>query len=218
MITMSSAKSVVAMPRPLLRAAIIAALAAVLVLVSGCSAIGLVYKQADTLAFRWLDRYADFDDAQSLRVRESIAAWFSWHRRTQLPDYADLLTGVEADVLADTTAGANVGNRVARATRRNASLWTQYRLPQLPGLWVGGGLVHQGDKFTANDNKWRLPGYTVVDLAVGYQFAGGVRLQANLKNAGNRRYYLDGTTTAAGFGSVVPGTPRSLQVSLDYTF
>lgn len=121
-------------------------------------------------------------------------------------------------VLADTTAGANVGNRVALATRQTASLWTQYRVPQLPGLWVGGGLVHQGDKFIANDNQWRLPGYTVVDLAVGYQFAGGMRLQANLKNAGNRRYYLDGTTTAAGFGAVVPGQPRSLQVSLDYTF
>ena len=121
-------------------------------------------------------------------------------------------------VLSDTTAGANVGNRVGLATRRTASLWTQYRLPQLPGLWVGGGLVHQGDKFTANDNLWRLPGYTVVDLAVGYQFAGGVRVQANLKNVGNRRYYLDGSSTAAGFAAVVPGTPRSLQVSLDYTF
>lgn len=121
-------------------------------------------------------------------------------------------------VLSDTVAGANVGNRVGLATRRTASLWTQYRLPQLPGLWVGGGLVHQGDKFTANDNLWRLPGYTVADLAVGYQFAGGVRIQANLKNAGNRRYYLDGSTTAAGFAAVVPGTPRSLQVSLDYTF
>lgn len=121
-------------------------------------------------------------------------------------------------VLADTTPGANVGHRVGLATRRAASLWTQYRLPQLPGLWVGGGLVHQGDKFTANDNQWRLPGYTVVDLAVGYQFAGGVRIQANLKNVANRRYYLDGSTTAAGFAAVVPGTPRSLQVSLDYTF
>lgn len=121
-------------------------------------------------------------------------------------------------VLADTTAGSNVGNRVALATRRTSSLWTHYRLPQVPGLWVGGGLVHQGDKFTANDNKWRLPGYTVVDLAVGYQFAGGVRLQANLKNAANRRYYVDGTATTAGFGAVVPGQPRSLQVSLDYAF
>ena len=121
-------------------------------------------------------------------------------------------------VLADTTAGANVGNRVALATRRTASLWTQYRVPQLAGLWVGGGLVHQGDKFIGNDNRWRLPGYTVADLAVGYQFAGGMRLQANLKNATNRRYYLDGTTSAAGFGSVTPGQPRSLLVSLDYAF
>ena len=99
----------------MLRAAIIAALSAVLVLISGCSAIGLVYKQADALAFRWLDRYADFDDAQSLRVREAIAAWFSWHRRTQLPDYADLLTSVEADVLADTTA------------ERICTLWSEVR-------------------------------------------------------------------------------------------
>ena len=125
---------------------------------------------------------------------------------------------MDPKVLADTTAGANVGNRVGLATRRTASLWTQYRLPQLPGLWVGGGLVHQGDKFTANDNRWRLPGYTVVDLAAGYQFAGGVRVQVNLKNAANRRYYLDGTTTAAGFGAVTPGQPRSVQVSLDYSF
>lgn len=121
-------------------------------------------------------------------------------------------------VLADTAAGANVGNRIGLATRRNASLWTQYRVPQLPGLWIGGGLVHQGDKFTANDNRWRLPGYTTVDFAAGYQFAGGVRLQVNLKNAANRRYYLDGTTTAVGFGSVTPGQPRSIQVSLDYSF
>ncbi len=127
-------------------------------------------------------------------------------------------TLLDPKVLADTTAGANVGNRVALATRRTASLWTQYRLPQAPGLWVGGGLVHQGDKFTASDNLWRLPGYTVLDLAAGYQFAGGVRLQANLKNATNRRYYLDASTTAAGFAAVTPGEPRSLHVTLDYAF
>ena len=37
-------------------------------------------------------------------MREALTAWFSWHRRTQLPDYADLLASLEADVLADTTA------------------------------------------------------------------------------------------------------------------
>ena len=103
------------MPRPLLRAAIIEALSALLVLVSGCSAIGLVYKQADAFAFRWLDRYADFDDAQSLRVRDAIAAWFIWHRRSQLPDYANFLDGVEAEVMSDTN-----GERVC-------ALWGEVR-------------------------------------------------------------------------------------------
>lgn len=121
-------------------------------------------------------------------------------------------------MLADTVAGANVGNRVALATKRTASLWTQYRIAAVPGLWVGGGLTHQGDKFLANDNRRRLPGYTVADLAVGYEMAGGLRLQANLKNAADKRYYLDGTSNAAGFTSVTPGEARALQVTLDYAF
>ena len=45
-----------------------------------------------------------------------------------------------------------------------------------------------------------------------------MRLQANLKNAANRRYYVDASTTAAGFAAVTPGEPRSLYVTLDYTF
>jgi iron complex outermembrane receptor protein len=127
-------------------------------------------------------------------------------------------TFMDPKVLADTVAGANVGNRVALATKRTASLWTQYRIAAVPGLWVGGGLTHQGDKFLANDNRRRLPGYTVADLAVGYEMAGGLRLQANLKNAADKRYYLDGTSNAAGFTSVTPGEARALQVTLDYAF
>lgn len=72
-------------------------------LLAGCSAIRFGYNQAPDLLFWWLDGYADFDDAQSLRVRESLAQWFAWHRRTQLPDYANLLARAQADVLADTT-------------------------------------------------------------------------------------------------------------------
>jgi hypothetical protein len=88
---------------PLLRAAIIAAVCAAFALLGGCSALRLGYGQADALAFRWLDGYVDFDDAQSLRVREGLAAWFAWNRKTQLADYAELLARVDAAVLDDTT-------------------------------------------------------------------------------------------------------------------
>ena len=125
---------------------------------------------------------------------------------------------MDPKVVVDTVPGVNVGNRVASATKRTASLWTQYQVAALPGLWLGGGFAMQGDKMLANNNQWRLPGYTVLDLALGYQFRGGPRLQANLKNATNKRYYLDGSANAKGFTSVTAADPRALQISLDYAF
>jgi hypothetical protein len=91
------------MPAPLLRVAIIAALVGMLAVLPGCSALKLGYGQADALVFRWVDGYAELDDAQSLRTKEAIGAWFDWHRRTQVTDYADLLLRIDAEVLADTT-------------------------------------------------------------------------------------------------------------------
>ncbi len=64
----------------------------------------LGYGQASGFGFRWLDRYADFDDAQSLRLRTGLDEWFAWHRRSQLPDYADLLARARTEVLADVSA------------------------------------------------------------------------------------------------------------------
>ena len=83
---------------------IIAVLCGVLSLTAGCSALRIGYGTAPDLVYWWLDRYADFNDTQTPRVREALAQWFAWHRRTQLPDYAALLTRAQAEVLADTTA------------------------------------------------------------------------------------------------------------------
>jgi hypothetical protein len=52
----------------------------------------------------WLDGYAEFDDAQTLRVRAALDEWFAWHRRTQLPDYADLLARARAELPGSATA------------------------------------------------------------------------------------------------------------------
>jgi len=88
-----------------LRRWIIAALCGVLALTSGCSALRIGYGTAPDLVYWWLDRYVDFSGAQTPRVRQALAQWFAWHRRTQLPDYAALLVRAQAEVMADTTAG-----------------------------------------------------------------------------------------------------------------
>jgi len=78
---------------------------AISVLFSGCGmALRLGYNQGPSLAFRWLDGYAEFDDAQSLRVRVALDEWFAWHRRTQLPDYADLLARAQTELPGSATA------------------------------------------------------------------------------------------------------------------
>lgn len=93
----------VAISKPRLRCAIIAALAGLTLLLSGCSAVRLGYDQAPTLAYWWLDAYADFNDLQNPRVRNALADWFAWHRRTQLPDYAQLLVRAQADARTNLT-------------------------------------------------------------------------------------------------------------------
>src|SRR5450755_146898 len=75
------------------RPTIIAALLLSLTLALGACGmvVKLSYNQGSSIAFRWLDGFVDFDDAQSLGVRAGLDEWFAWNRRTQLADYADRL-------------------------------------------------------------------------------------------------------------------------------
>ncbi len=87
----------------LFRRWIIGLLGLAFVALTGCSAVRFGYNQAPELLYWWLDGYADFDDVQTPKVRDALAEWFQWHRRTQLPDYAALLARAQVEVLADTT-------------------------------------------------------------------------------------------------------------------
>jgi hypothetical protein len=81
-------------------------LAAAGLALAGCSAIRLTYNQGPTLAYWWLDRYADFSSEQAPRVRAALNDWFSWHRSTQLADYQQALAQVQRLAAADTQADA----------------------------------------------------------------------------------------------------------------
>ena len=95
-----------------------------ILLVSGCSALRIGYSQAADLAYWWLDGYADFDGEQTRRVREALAQWFAWHRKTQLPDYAQLLARAQAEVRAETTP-ARVCEWQDELLKRAHTAWEQ---------------------------------------------------------------------------------------------
>ncbi|HPW84794.1 MAG TPA: DUF6279 family lipoprotein [Rhodoferax sp.] len=74
--------------------AIISVLASAMIM-GGCSAVRLGYNNAPDLTYWWLDSYLDFDTPQTLRVRADLQTWQDWHRKEELPQYAELLKGLQ---------------------------------------------------------------------------------------------------------------------------
>ena len=143
------------MPRPAARSWIIAALAVVLVL-AGCSLVKLGYGQASPIAFRWLDRYVEFDDAQSLRARTALDDAMAWHRRSQLPDYVQLLARAEAEVLDDATPermcawAAEIRNRIDPVLQYLAPAITDVALTLAPAQFG-----HIEKRFAETNDEFR---------------------------------------------------------------
>jgi Family of unknown function (DUF6279) len=77
---------------------IIGALLVALVL-GGCSVLRIGYGQAPTLAYWSLDGYVDLEGAQGPRLRESLDTWLDWHRRVEMPVYANLLARAQREVM-----------------------------------------------------------------------------------------------------------------------
>lgn len=118
--------------------------AAVAVLLAGCSALRLTYEQGPTLAYWWLDGYADFDRAQARVVRGALREWFAWHRQRELPVWRALLDDLADALPRDTTSQAvcALGDRMreraqvayAAAVPPLAELAVTMQAPQLAHL------------------------------------------------------------------------------------
>ena len=60
-------------------------------MLASCSLIGLGYNRLPAISYWWLDGMLDFNDRQSQIARTELDALHDWHRRTQLPLYAQQL-------------------------------------------------------------------------------------------------------------------------------
>jgi catecholate siderophore receptor len=91
-----------------------------------------------------------------------------------------------------------------------ASLWTVYRWGS---RWrFGGGLEAVGKRFGNTTNTVEVPAYTRWDAMVAYT-APSYEIRVNALNLTDRDIY-EGVYQ----GHVVPGTKRSLQLTVDYKF
>lgn len=105
------------MRRIIARTLVVLAVATALV---ACTTARFAYNQAPNLSHWWLDNHFDFDDTQSVQVRDEIDGFFSWHRREELPAYAGLLRHWQTMAVRDVTADEVCGQFEAIRAR----LWT----------------------------------------------------------------------------------------------
>jgi catecholate siderophore receptor len=117
----------------------------------------------------------------------------------------------EAFVTSATTA-ARAGAHVAQVPRHTLSLWNNYQL--FPRLGAAVGLLYRTDMFATIDNTVTLPGYVRWDLAAFYRVTHGLRLQANLENAFDKKYWINADSNT----NLSPGSGRCLRVALTAAF
>ena len=114
--------------------------------------------------------------------------------------------------VASATTAAPTGAQVAQVPRQSFSLWNNYQLH--PKVGVGLGVVSRTDMFAGIDNTVTLPGYTRVDTATYVSLTGAARLQLNVENLLNARYYVN----ADGNTNISPGFPRAIRMGLTTKF
>ena len=110
--------------------------------------------------------------------------------------------------ISSSTTAAVAGKQVAQVPRHSFTLWNKYQL--LKQLSAGVGLIRRSDLFASIDNTVVLPAYTRVDAAVFYHFNEHWRLQANIENLLDRRYYSNADNNT----NITPGAPRAAKVTL----
>jgi iron complex outermembrane receptor protein len=105
---------------------------------------------------------------------------------------------------------ATVGKVPDNTPERTASLFAEYRLQDVPGLALSGGLIYVGERPVNNENQAFVGGYTTFSLGARYatRIAGNRTIfQAVLDNAAGRDYW-----STAGNGLLGVGTPRTLKL------
>lgn len=81
-------------------------IAALALAVAGCSLASLGYNRAATLAYWWIDGYADLMPEQGRRLRDALDTLHRWHRVNELPRYAARLRDWQALARRDITPEA----------------------------------------------------------------------------------------------------------------
>jgi catecholate siderophore receptor len=115
----------------------------------------------------------------------------------------------DAKISTRQSATVAAGAALAQVPTHSLSLWNRY---DISGAWGAGlGLVYRDSIFTSAANKVSLPAFTRIDGALYYTVNKNLRLQLNVENMFDRKYYA----SANSDNNITPGSPRAVRIGLN---
>lgn len=151
---------------------------------------------------------------QALLVGEQKTKGVELSLTGQLTDQLSVLAGYSyMDGKIEKSTIWFTGNHSALTPNNTANLWLKYQINDHWYAAVGGR--GESSRFSAPDNKNILPGYAVVNAALGYQ-SERYDVNLNLNNLFDRDYFVSGHSGAND--SNMMGDPLNAQVALRYRF
>ncbi|WP_242490004.1 DUF6279 family lipoprotein [Noviherbaspirillum cavernae] len=125
-------------------------------LLVGCSAVRLGYSNGETVVYWWLNSYVDFESDQTPWVKRHISHLFDWHRKTQLDDYAKLLTQTQQQLQRKVTPADVAADY--DALKKRMLIVIDKAIPELTDLALSlqpQQIAQIEKKFESNNEKYR---------------------------------------------------------------
>ncbi|WP_454722499.1 MULTISPECIES: TonB-dependent receptor [Cupriavidus] len=126
-----------------------------------------------------------------------------------------------AKFIADTSATLRDGARVGQVPKHTFALWNRYDFTPMWG--AGLGVIHRTKMFASNQlvatssdptPNVELPGYTRVDAAIFATLSKRLRLQLNVENLFDKKYFVNANSNT----NITPGAPRIFRLMLSASY
>lgn len=141
--------------------------------------------------------------------------WSAYGKLTSTLSFLGGVTNIDSHYTAKASP-ALAGKDTFGTPEWRARIGLDWNTP-VPGLTVGGRVIHTGAQWVNSANTLRLPSWNRLDLNAGYETRLGatpVQFNASVENLADKNYW-SGTF---GDGFVMPGAPRTFRLSAKVSF
>ncbi|MFZ9362676.1 MAG: TonB-dependent receptor [Arenimonas sp.] len=155
------------------------------------------------------------DPTQTLLIDAQRSRGLEWEIGGNITRNLQIVAGYayqDAELTRALSASVPAGTVLPLVPEHSGYVWGRWDINARWGL--GFGINGRDKVFTTTSNKVRLPGYSRIDAAVYYKASEHLKLQANIENLADRRYYA----SAHNDNNISFGSPREVKLSAHLDF